>query len=72
MKLMMFLANDFIDSLPLCPESVSLPGYIGKMKKRLEEKYISLINQTKIEPEFLVIKVSQEDKLSQNQKDDIR
>ena len=56
MKLMMYLANDLIDSLPLCPESISLPGYIGKMKKRLIEKYVSLINQASTEPEFLVLK----------------
>jgi hypothetical protein len=58
MKLMMYLANDFIDSVPLCPDSVSLPGYIGKMKRELQEKYISLINQASTEPEFLVVKVT--------------
>jgi hypothetical protein len=55
---MMYLANDFIDAVPLCPESITLPGYVGKMKKKLQEKYNSLINQAKVEPEFLVVKVS--------------
>ena len=58
MELMMYLANDFVDSIPICPESVSLPGYIGKMKKKLIEKYVSLIKQASTEPEFLVVKVS--------------
>jgi len=61
MKIMMYLENDFIDALPICPQSVSLPGYIGKMKKQLEEKYISLIKRAGIEPEFLVVPVSQKE-----------
>jgi len=58
---MMYLENDLIDSVPLCPESVSLPGYIGKMKRQLEEKYISLIKHASMEPEFLVVKLSKRD-----------
>ena len=62
MKLLLYLANDFIDEVPLCPESITLPGYVGKMKKKLLEKYNSLINQANVEPEFLVVKVSKKEK----------
>ena len=65
MQLMMYLENDLIDFLPLCPESLSLPGYIGTMKRRLEEKYISLIKQARNEPEFLVVIVSASNKENQ-------
>jgi len=44
--------------VPLCPESITLPGYLGKMKKELQEKYNTLIHRANIEPEFLVVKVS--------------
>ncbi len=62
MKLLMFLGNDMIDSMPLCPKSITLPGYIGRIKHELEKKYLSLIEQANIEPEFLVVKASQENK----------
>jgi len=54
----MYVANDLIGSVPLCPESITLPGYLGKMKKELQEKYNTLIHRANIEPEFLVVKVS--------------
>ena len=64
MELVMLLKNKFIGSLPLCAESVSLPGYIGKMKRELERKYRPLITRANVLPEFLVVKGPQEDEPS--------
>jgi hypothetical protein len=65
MKLLLFIGNDLIDSIPLCRESITLPGYVGKIKKELLKKYTALINHANVEPEFLVVKVSKEDNPSQ-------
>jgi len=54
MKLMMFLSNELIDTISLCPESITLPGYLGKMKRELQGKYASLIECLNVEPVFLV------------------
>ena len=54
MKLMMFLSNELIDTIPLCPESITLAGYLGKMKRELQRKYAALIECLNVEPEFLV------------------
>jgi hypothetical protein len=61
MKLMMFLSNELIDTIPLCRESITLPGYLGKMKRELQCKYAELINHANSEPEFLVVKATQND-----------
>ena len=60
----MLLKNKFIGSVPLCAESVSLPGYIGKRKRELERKNHLLIARANVIPEFLVVKGSQEDEPS--------
>ena len=54
MQLLMFLSNQLIGAVPLCRESITLPGYLGKMKKELQTKYAALITQASTEPEFLV------------------
>ena len=54
----MILKNQPVGSVPLCKESVTFPGYLGKMKKELETKYSSLVNQADTEPEFLVVNQS--------------
>jgi len=61
MKLMMFLSNELIDTIPLCHESITLPGYLGKMKRQLQLKYASLIECLNVEPVFLVSKAPQND-----------
>ena len=57
MKLMMFISNELIDTIPLCHQSITLPGYLGKMKRELQSKYAALIECLNVEPEFLVTKV---------------
>jgi hypothetical protein len=56
MKLLMFLSNELVGTVPLCRESITLPGYLGKMRRELQSKYASIIIQSSTEPEFLVDK----------------
>jgi hypothetical protein len=55
MKLMMFLGNDLIESIPLHNDCIPKPGYVGTIKRNLKEKYKELIRQCPNPPEFLVI-----------------
>lgn len=55
MQLMMYIGNDLIEAVPLDKEQVSVPGYLGKIKRHLKEKYHSLILESPTAPEFLVI-----------------
>ncbi|MFT3934788.1 MAG: hypothetical protein QM726_14280 [Chitinophagaceae bacterium] len=55
MKLMMFLGNDLIESVPLDSERIPKPGYLGNFKRSLKEKYKELIAQFSDPPEFLVM-----------------
>ncbi len=64
MELMMYLCNDLIDSVPLNVKKITFPGYLGNIKRKLEKKYISLITQSDIEPEFLVVNISQKENSS--------
>ncbi len=40
MKLMMYLCNDLIDSIPLNIERIIFPGYIGNIKRELEKNML--------------------------------
>lgn len=55
MKLMMFIGNDLIESIPLNDENIPKPGYVGSIKRTLKMKYSELIQQNPEPPEFLVI-----------------
>lgn len=54
MKLMMYIGNDLIESVPLDDENIPKPGYLGKFKRSLKQKYSELIQQYSEKPEFLV------------------
>ena len=54
MRLMMYLGNDLLDAIPIQRESLRQPGYLGKFKRFLKQKYESLIQQYGDSPEFLV------------------
>lgn len=58
MQLMMYLGNDMIESVPVNEELVSKPGYLGKFKRMLKEKYADLIRESEIHPEFLVTDIT--------------
>jgi len=54
MLLMMYIGNDLIESVPVIEEKVSQPGYLGKFKRMLKDKYADLIRESSTPPEFLV------------------
>jgi hypothetical protein len=55
MQLMMYLGNDLIETVPVSFDQISKPGYLGKFKRLLKEKYAELIRQSTDTPEFLVV-----------------
>ena len=55
MQLMMYIGNDLIEAVPLQKEGLRQPGYLGKFKRNLKQKYEELIKQCSSDPEFLVI-----------------
>lgn len=55
MKLMMYLGNDLIESVPINDKDLQVPGYLGKFKRNLKMKYQVLLQQAPEPPEFLVI-----------------
>ena len=55
MELLMYLGNDLLESVPLHFSSLSLPGYVGNIKRKLNQKHSELIQQTSLRPEFLVV-----------------
>ena len=54
MELKMFLGNDYLDSMPLDFTKVSIPGYLGALKRQLEKKYAELIASSGTKPEYFV------------------
>ena len=55
MELMMYLGNDFIESVPLNFSKISEPGYLGSFKRMLKQRYLELIQETANQPEFYII-----------------
>lgn len=55
MQLMMYIGNDLIEAVDLDREQVPKPGYLGKIKRHLKEKYETMIAESPELPEFLVI-----------------
>jgi hypothetical protein len=58
MQLMMYLGNALIESVPLNDERISQPGYLGKFKRMLKDKYADLIRESQEPPAFLVVDVT--------------
>jgi len=55
MKLMMYLGNDLIESVPVNLTLISIPGYLGSFKRNLKQKHNDLIRQVQEQPEFLIV-----------------
>jgi len=58
MQLMMYIGNDLIESVPLNEESISQPGYVGKFKRMLKDKYALLIKESGKPAEFLIVDIT--------------
>ena len=58
MQLMMYIGNDLIEAVPLNEESISQPGYLGKFKRMLKEKYAALIHESGTRAEFLIVDIT--------------
>lgn len=58
MELIMYLGNDFIESVSVNDTLLSQPGYLGAFKRRLKQKHWLLIQETGLGPEFLVAALS--------------
>lgn len=52
MELKMYLAGNLIDSEPINDVHLNIPGYIGTLKYKLEEKHESILDSSESEPEF--------------------
>jgi hypothetical protein len=50
----MYLGNDLIDAIPIQREDLRQPGYLGKFKRCLKQKYEDLLKQFQEAPEFLI------------------
>jgi hypothetical protein len=55
MELMMYLGNDLIESVPVQPDKLSQPGYLGQFKRQLKIRHAELLQQVQEHPDFLVI-----------------
>lgn len=55
MTLMMYVENDLIEAVDLDREQVPVPGYLGNIKRHLKEKHKSLLQETAVTAEFLVV-----------------
>lgn len=58
MQLMMYIGNDLIEAVPLVEEHISQPGYLGKFKRMLKDKYADLIRESQTPPDFLVVDIT--------------
>ena len=54
MKLMMYIGNDLIEAVPINVADLRIPGYLGKFKRNLKQKYSELLQQAGEAVEFLV------------------
>lgn len=51
---MMYLGNDLIEAVPVNDQDLRVPGYLGKFKRYLKQKYEDLLKTSPEPPEFLV------------------
>ena len=56
MKLVMYLGNDFISAVPLNTAKITLPGYVGNLKRELLQQNADLLAHASQEPDFLVVR----------------
>ena len=54
MQLMMYIGNDLIESVTINVKDLRVPGYLGKFKRVLKDKYRELVLSDPEAVEFLV------------------
>lgn len=54
MQLMMYIGNDLIESVNINVQDLRVPGYLGKFKRTLKDKYRELVLSAPENVEFLV------------------
>jgi len=54
MQLMMYIGNDLIEAVPVNDKDLRVPGYLGKFKRYLKQKYEEMLKSAAEPPEFLV------------------
>lgn len=69
MQLVMFIGNDFIASVGVDAHQISLPGYVGTLKRRLLEENSQYLATSSEAPVFLVADFSG-DKCKKEKKND--
>jgi hypothetical protein len=55
MQLVMYLGNDYIASVSIDTQQLSVPGYLGALKRQMKQDYNTLLQGTTERPEFLVV-----------------
>ena len=60
MHLLLYIGNDLIESAPLDSTKITLPGYVGTLKRELEQKHDVEIRQAIEEPEFLIFDLEEQ------------
>lgn len=55
MQLVMYLGNDFIAAINVNSQQITVPGYMGKLKRQLLEENSQVLEETFEEPEFLLL-----------------
>jgi hypothetical protein len=58
MQLMMYIGNDLIEAVPVDVQFISVPGYLGNFKRQLKQKYHSLLQESALKAEFLVVNLN--------------
>ncbi len=64
MQLTMYLGNDLIEAVPVNLYEISSPGYLGRFKRQLKQRYDSLIQEANLQPEFLVVNLNADANIS--------
>jgi hypothetical protein len=58
MQLVMYVGNDFIAAASVNAEKITLPGYVGMLKRELLKNNKEIVQHAILEPEFWIINFS--------------
>ncbi len=60
MKLVMYIGNDCLDTVPLDSNRIPEPGYIGSLAKSLRQKHAVYTMYFETEPEFFIVPTAEQ------------